>query len=239
MSEISQTADKALAILEDLASNGPATLQRLSDRLPLNRTVAQRLLVTLAARGFISRTDLGYAIAPRLRRLSQSAFPELRRATHDSISYLARETGATVLLQTLDGTSAIVVAERISAGSSELRARLEVGTRHDLLTTASGIAILAALEERDRARVLSAVGTGSHPEVDAAIALACETGIALFEKDAREGVFEIASPVRSGPGSAACISLIAPAALAAELKSHRALLVDASRTAEHTLGAAT
>ncbi|SJN11202.1 Glycerol operon regulatory protein [Leucobacter sp. 7(1)] len=238
MTEISKTADKALLVLADLARNGPATLQRLAERTRLNRTVAHRIVGALTARGFVTRTEQIYAVAARVRRLSDAVFPELRRAAHGPLDRLAAETGSTVLLQVLDGDSVIVVEERPPGTGLDLRARLEVGTKRELTECPSGAAVLAALNENARNRALSArdlEATGAEV-LREQLAQMLLTGTAGVVFDPQGGVCEAATPVQAGNHIAACVALLAPAAHAAELGAHLRLLVDTARSVERALG---
>ena len=97
MTEISKTADKALAILAELARSGPSSPQQLSQSLGINRTVAQRLLMTLLSRDFVARTGGEYSLSPHVRRLADSVLPELRATIRRIDEGLAATTGETVL----------------------------------------------------------------------------------------------------------------------------------------------
>nr|WP_237467535.1 MarR family transcriptional regulator [Leucobacter chromiireducens] len=204
-----------MLVLADLARSGPATLQRLAERTRLNRTVTHRVVGALAARGFVTRTEHSYAVAARVRRLSESVFPALRQAAQGPLDRLASETGATVLLQVLDGDTVVVLEERSPGTGLELRARLEVGTRRELSVCPSGTAILMALGKE-----LALTGDDTPGVVS----------------DLNGGVCEAAAPIRTGADSGACVALLAPAVRRAELREHLRSLGDAAHSVELALG---
>lgn len=233
MSEMSKTADNALAVLVELAESGASTPQKLAARLKMNRTVVQRLLVTLAARGFVTRLEGEYTLSPRVGRLAAAVQPGLRRAAAPHVAALSARTDETVVLQVLDGDSAVVVAEVVQPAGMALQARHTVGSRSPLARSASGLAILAALDERSAQRVLRSVG-----DEDGSLARRLDrvrqTGVATTSDELQEGVSGMAVALRHD-GVVGSIAVIAPTSRADGLEKHRQDLVRAADRIEHAL----
>lgn len=236
MSETSKTVDKALLILRDLAENGPATPQRLSVRLGVNRTVTQRLLTTLASRGFVSRAEGEYALASRVRSLSLGVFSDLRSAARFQMDRLRELTGETTVLQVLDGDVAIVISETVPQLGVAVTARHEVGARSRLTQTASGIAIIAALEPHEIERLLRA------SVIDAAdqerISQAQRAGVAISSNELQQGVSGIAAPIRHFD-TVASLALIAPTERGEKLESRVEALLQSTAAIQRLLAAKT
>ncbi|GAA1633755.1 IclR family transcriptional regulator [Georgenia ruanii] len=233
MSEISKTADKAIALLVELAEEGMATPQKLAARVKMNRTVVQRLLTTLVGRGFVTRVDGEYAVSPRLRRLAAAVQPELRRAAAPHAAALSAKTHETVVVQVLDGDTAVVIAEIVQPSSIALQARHTVGSRSPLTLSASGLAILAALDARDTERILR-----SADDEDGTLARRLEhirqTGVATTSDELQEGVSGIAVALRR-EGVVGSLAILAPTFRAGDLEKHQPHLIRAAARIERSL----
>src|ERR1700712_5259135 len=106
MAEISKTTDQALAVLLELSDHGPMTPAALARSLKMNRTVVHRLLTTLHQRGFVTRTEDGYAPGAILMRIAERVQPELRAAARAVLTELAESLEETIVLHVADGTDA-------------------------------------------------------------------------------------------------------------------------------------
>lgn len=234
MSEISKTADKAIALLVELADGGMATPQRLSVRVGMNRTVVQRLLTTLVRRGFVTRVDGEYGLSPRLHRLAAAVQPELRRAAGPHAAALSAKTGETVVVQVLDGDTAVVLAEFVQHAGAALQARHAVGSRSPVTRSASGLAILAALDERDVERALRSVDDDAAGALRERVGRIRDAGVAATSDELQEGVSGMAVAIRRD-GLVGSIAILAPTSRAEGLQEHRERLVKAADRIQRNL----
>src|SRR4030088_3232170 len=104
MPEISKTADQALTVLLAVSDHGPVTPSELSRLLAVNRTIVNRLVSTLHARGFLRRDGDGYTLGGVLLRMAGSVAADLRDAAWPVMRRLTDATRETVVLQVPDGT---------------------------------------------------------------------------------------------------------------------------------------
>lgn len=234
MSEFSKTADNAIAILVELGESGWTTPQKLAIRMSTNRTVVQRLLTTLLHRGFVIRQDGEYALSWRVRDLADAVQPRLQHAATTSMAALSERTRETVVLQVIDGDDAVVLREVVHASGIRLQARHEVGARSPLTQTASGWAILTALDEKQLGRVLR-----DQPDVSAwsaRLQQIRETGVAVTSDELQQGVSGIAASLRrSDGGPHASLAVIAPTSRMEELRRHTGSLLRAAKEIERAL----
>lgn len=218
MSEISKTADRALAILIELADAGSSTPQQMAKRMGMNRTVMQRLLTTLLARGFVTRAGGEYALDSRLRNLAAAVQPQLHHAAEQHCTALSAKTGETVVFHVLDDDAAIVLFEAVQVRRVSLQVRHDVGTRSSLTQSASGLAILGALDRAAVRRLLRAEPDAALAEKLAAVR---ETGYALTSDEFQEGVSGISVAVHRLGEVVGSIAILVPTSRVEDLEEYR------------------
>ena len=105
----SQTLARGLrALLTVLESNDGVTVQQLASELEVHRTIAYRLLRTLASFGFITcGSDGAYRPGARLATLADAYLPALREAALPVMRGLADRIGCTVSLLVVEGEEAV------------------------------------------------------------------------------------------------------------------------------------
>ncbi|GAA3882287.1 hypothetical protein GCM10022381_25710 [Leifsonia kafniensis] len=234
MTEISKTANKALALLTELAASGPSTPQEIARRLDINRTVTQRLLMTLYARDFVRREGGSYTISPRMRRMADAVLPQLRPLVGRLDAELAEATGETVVFKVVDGDTVIVLDEAVPSAVFDVRARHEVGTRSDITQSASGLAILSAMDDDELKRTLR--GTGEDlGVVGERIAEARRAGYAVTSGELQEGVTGIAAPVSGPDGVVGSVAVLIPTMRANNLTELHRLLMNTVTQMEYEL----
>jgi len=147
-----QVIDRALAILEVLADDGPAlTLAELAGRIRLPKSTVLRLLNVLQQHRLVARDSRSgnYRLGLKLMELGTSAASQLdfveRARPH--LNRLMATTGETVFLSVLDGTDALVV-DRVESART-IRVPLSAGGRAPAYCTANGKALLAFLPEAE------------------------------------------------------------------------------------------
>jgi IclR family KDG regulon transcriptional repressor len=218
MPETSKTADQALTVLLELTQSGPATPAELARRLEMNRTVVHRLLATLHARGFVTRTAAGYAPGAVLVSLAERVQPELRAAAASVMSELGRKIGETVVMHIADGDDAMVLQQYVATGHV-VRVEHEIGSRHPLTKGASGRALLAYLGDSAIDRVLRKAPNAE--AVRRQLDLVRQLGYALSHDELQEGVHGLAVPILDQPDHAlASLAIIAPTTRAAGISDY-------------------
>ncbi|WP_205471831.1 IclR family transcriptional regulator [Nocardioides sp. SYSU D00038] len=226
MSDGSQTLERGLAVLQELAQH-PAglTTSEAAAALGLHRSITHRLLVSLQRTGFAVRDDAGrYAVGPAARALADSARPRLRDVAEPVLHRLAVELDATVsLVEVADGAAVTtLVAEPPTDGP---RWSYRLGNRDPLDRGAGGLAALASHPPRpgepDRVAGVRAAGVvTTRAELNpGAIGVACplpgwdlpaavmvvtahEDTATRAEARLRRAAREVGSALGSTPGSA-------------------------------------
>ncbi|SFQ07791.1 IclR family transcriptional regulator [Tranquillimonas alkanivorans] len=198
--------DKGLDVLELLAEHENGLSQaEIAKALGRSPSELYRMLDTLVRRGYVRRSAtadrlmLGlklFALAtthPPMRRLLQAATEvttEVAEATLQSCHLTLYRDGAL-----------FVAVQADSPGRVGLSVRL--GAEVDLLTTGSGLAMLAFQTEARRARMLSARNVGSLPEAAAeAIQVAVALGHVMRPSSQTVGVTDLACPIIGRTGDA-------------------------------------
>lgn len=201
------TLDKAMALLLAMLPPSGATLSQLAERAGIAPSTARRLAGALLRQGLLSRTGPGqYAAGLRLAELARLADRQavLAGASRTLLRQLARRLATTVHLGVLDGDMVTYLVKEHGGGP---RLRTSEGHQLEAYCSAIGKVLLAALDERARARYLAAfpfVPLTRHTITDAAtlhaaLRLAAATGHATDRAEFEDGLYCLAVPVR-GPG---------------------------------------
>jgi DNA-binding IclR family transcriptional regulator len=140
----SQTLDRGLQVLEAVARSGdPLTVAEAAASVGLDRTVAHRLIATLAARGYLRRNSSGgYRLGPTCLALG-SATTDLRTVARPFLETLCTATGETVHLVVRSGRQVVFIDGIESARA--LRVASRTGRLLPAHATSVGKALLAAL----------------------------------------------------------------------------------------------
>jgi DNA-binding IclR family transcriptional regulator len=229
--EISLTGDQMLTVLETVAENGPISAAEVARICAINRTVAYRLLVTLAQRSYVRRSEAGYVVGPAVLNVAKAADPGLINVAKPFMEQLARETGETVVLHAIDGYEAVVIAQALG-GRHLVRVEHQPGSRHPLYLGASAKAILAFQPKKFADRVLRKL-----PNADDMLTL-LETirrnGFAISHDELQQGVHGIAAPLHGNntiiPAS---IAILVPAARQGTLQALVRPLLEAAKQIEN------
>lgn len=184
--EVSQTLDRGLQILLLLGSaegQSGLTVSQLSARLGVGRAVVYRLLTTLLARDFATRSPDGRVrLGAAVTRLSVAVRPVLAELARPVLAELADRTGATAHLTIADGQQALALVV-VEPTWTSLHVAYRVGSRHPLALGAAGRAILA--------------GRTGRPEV------------VPTEGELQQGAHGVAAPVLGVPGLEASVGVVA------------------------------
>jgi DNA-binding IclR family transcriptional regulator len=143
-----QSVDRALLVLEIVASLGQAGVTEIASELGVHKSTVSRLIAVLESRGYVQQISdrgkyrLGYAVA-RLARAG-SASLDLAKVSQDVCDELAAELGETVNLAILDIGRSVNIVEAFGPG--EITLRTWVGQSCPAHATSSGKVLLAGLD---------------------------------------------------------------------------------------------
>jgi len=152
-----QSVDRALLVMEILATLGQAGVTEIAAKLGVHKSTASRLISVLESRGFVEQVSergkyrLGFAIV-RLAR-STNARLDLVKQSQAACDALAADSGETTNVAILDGDRIINVAEAV--GTAGIALRTWVGQSCPAHATSSGKVLLAALPADELCRRLA------------------------------------------------------------------------------------
>jgi len=192
----SQTLDRGIrALVMVAAAPGGMTIQEVADRLAVHRTIAHRLLGTLADHHLISRgPDNRFRAGGGLIALAGGLASTLRDTAMPIMRELAEELESTVVLLVREGEEVVGIAVAAPTKSTYHLA-FRTGSRHPLGRGSAGICLLSALPPRP----------GERPEVTRARA----QGFAVSRGEVEPGAHGLAVLIRQGDSVPnACLNLI-------------------------------
>lgn len=205
----SQTLARGLTALERVASTPDGlTVQEIAEQIGVHRTVAYRLLSTLAQFRLIARHEDGrYRSAAGLAVLGSSFDRNLREMSVPTLRALAEELRTTVSLLVAEGEEQVSVAVVVPTEVS-YQLSFREGSRYPLDRGAAGVALLAARPPQPGERGL--------------VQETRERGWVMTHGEIEPNTYGLAVPVeRPLSAPATCINLI----------SHRLDVVERSRDA--------
>ncbi|WP_205315224.1 IclR family transcriptional regulator [Nonomuraea lactucae] len=216
-----QSVDRAISVLEILSQRGEAGVSEVAAEIDVHKSTAFRLLGALEARGLVEQAEdrgkyrLGFGII-RLAGGVSTQMDIIGRA-RPVCQRLAEEIGETVNVAVLRSAHAVNLDQ--VRGPSAVTAYNWVGQITPLHATSSGKALIAYLDERERARLLAGGLESFTPKtiVDAdalqlQLAETRETGYAFCLEELEEGLNAVAAPIRSYLGEVvAAVSASGPA----------------------------
>jgi DNA-binding IclR family transcriptional regulator len=244
----SQSLERGLAILELLDAPGPALgVREIARRLDLGPAIVQRLVNTLAARGYVEQAaeTRRYRIGPRALGLGAVLLREdaLMAGARVELERLAHEHGLNGFLGAVRGGRLTYLLAIQSPGPIAIRNAS--GSHAPFHSTAMGKAILAALSPDEAARLL---GDGPLPPVTprtvldrdalrAGLDAAAQRGWASVDGENLSGVVSVGVVVRDASGAAiAALSVAAPGSGAEAIHAIAAPLLPAARRLAAALG---
>ena len=192
----SQTLARGLSALQMVAdSPSGLTVQQLADRLGVHRTIAHRLLSTLAQFRLVAKGEDGrYRPAAGLAVLGASFDRNVRQLGLPTLRALADDLGTTVSLLVAEGDQQVAIAVIVPSHVAYQLAFHE-GSRYPLNRGAAGIALLASMPPRPGEREL--------------VSRARERGWVTTYGEIEPNTYGLAVPVhRRAPSPPTCINLI-------------------------------
>jgi DNA-binding IclR family transcriptional regulator len=200
-----QSVDRAVTILELLASHGEGGVTELAGHLGVHKSTAFRLVAALERRGLVEQVNgrgkyrLGTAIL-RLAGASTSRL-DLVQESRAVTKSLAQRTGETVNVAVLSDGAALYVDQ--VAGSSALQPHNWVGQRIPLHATSNGKVLLSALEPADVAREVPTLSVYTPSTIARHDVLLRELdevrgrGYAMAVDELEIGLSAVAAPIRN------------------------------------------
>jgi DNA-binding IclR family transcriptional regulator len=186
---IARAADILRLLAEEQNGLTPA---EIAERTSLARSTVQRIVKALSDEQFLIPASArgGVKLGPLLIQLGASAHIDVARQVLPMMQGLSRETGESVDLSVLKGTSAFFVDQVV--GSHRLTAVSSPGQLFPLHNTANGKALLASLSPQRRATLLEKCAA-SDPSLDIAavaaeIAAVREKGLAYDREEHTVGI---------------------------------------------------
>lgn len=191
-----QTLARGLrALLVVVEADEPMTAGQVAEALGTHRTIAYRLLQTLADFRMVhQRADGRYSAGAGLAALSAGYQAHLRETALPVMRDAADDLAATIALITAEGSEAVSVAIATPA-SATYHLTFRQGSRHPIDRGSAGYALLSLDPPSD-----------AEPE---AVTIARERGYASSKDEVEAGAYGVAVPLRV-PGLAvrACLNLI-------------------------------
>jgi DNA-binding IclR family transcriptional regulator len=192
----SQTLARGLSALQAVSSS-PAgmTAQQVADQVGVHRTIAYRLLSTLAQHRYVLKGDDGrYRPAAALAVLGASFDNNLRQLAVPTLRTLADDLGTTVSLLVAEGDQQVAIAVIVPT-LVFYQLSFHEGSRHPLERGAAGIALLASMPPRPGERDL--------------VPRTRTQGWVMTHGEIEPDTYGLAVPVRRRPPSPpTCINLI-------------------------------
>lgn len=158
-----QTLARGLEILKFVvASPTGATIAEVSEFAGVHRTIAYRVLETLAAQGFVNRGgDQRYRGAFGLLALAAGAHADLRQAAHEVLQRAADELGTTLAMLVVEGHGQLRHARAVLVSeprTSHMHLTFREGSTTALDEGAAGAALTAMLSGKPLAEAYTTFG---------------------------------------------------------------------------------
>jgi DNA-binding IclR family transcriptional regulator len=192
----SQTLARGLSALQAVASApSGVTATEVADFVGVHRTIAYRLLSTLAQARFITKGEDGkYRPAATLAVLGASFDNNVRQLSVPTLRLLADDLGTTVSLLVAEGDQQVAIAVIVPT-LVFYQLSFHEGSRYPLDRGSAGIALLSSMPPRPGERDL--------------VSQAREQGFVITHGEIEPDTYGLAVPVRRRPPSPpTCINLI-------------------------------
>ena len=210
-----QTLERAIGLLRILATAGAegSRLVDLQQATGLTKPTVHRILDSLKNEEFVEQVQESrrYRLGKELAVLGWSAgrtVYDLKELANEDMAAVAAKTGDTSYLAIRSGHETVCIDRQ--TGSYQVKAfTVEVGTRRPLGIGATGIALLASLEQEQAEKLLEAIAgqlalfpNASTRQIREAVAVARRNGYALSDGLMLKGVRGVAVTIRDGEGRA-------------------------------------
>lgn len=218
-----KSADRTLDVLEALSREGELSLSELALRLKIPKSSLHGILRTLEARGWAdsdpTRSLYRLGMSSLLIGMAYVNQDLVVARTSDGMDMLAHETGETIHLARLEGSSIVYLAKRESI--HPLRMYSSIGRRLPAYSTALGKALLSHLpDETVRTLLPDELATATphsiahHDDLIAELAQTRARGYSIDNEESELGLrcFSVALPFESPAAPKNAISCSVPIA---------------------------
>lgn len=212
----SQTVDRALLVLMAITGeNKPLSLDEVSERVQLHRSVVYRLIRSLENAGFVVRDPIlgGYTVGASLLSLSVlvSSRLDVRRLARPAMEQMVRGFGETVSLHIKSGDARVCV--EVVEGTHEVRRVIQVGETLPIFAGETGRILLAGMNEVELEHQLdSAERNGENrAELHRDVMLARQQGWIIGIGMRTPGVGSLSLPVFGSSGMIGALTTSGPA----------------------------
>lgn len=216
-----QSVDRALLVLEILATMGQAGVTEIAAELGVHKSTVSRLIAVLESRGYVEQATergkyrLGFTIA-RLARAGSGQL-DLVKLGQDVCDALAPDVGETTNLAILDDDRIVNIVETI--GPEQISLRTWVGQSCPAHATSSGKVLLAALDPADlHARLSASLESFTPntvvtlPDLERELAEVRDRGWASVVEELEIGLNAVSAPVHDADSNVvAALSVSGPA----------------------------
>ena len=203
------TLEKCVQILTLFADSPVLQVSEIAKKMGQPRSTAYRYVAALRANLLIEEASdgPGYRLGPKILELAATMSRRpLREVAKPYLERIGRETGETIILCGFRDHVGICL-EKVE-GHHALRVSYELGDTYPLHASATGKAIFAYLEPKERKRIIEAVGLDAFTEatITDPVILARELeearkiGYSESHGEAIEGTRGIAAPIFSFSG---------------------------------------
>lgn len=208
---MSQSALRAIRLLEYLAEHGPTGLLEIADNLELNKSTAHRFLASLVKSGYAEQDPKTKAYGLTLKVVALSAQildrMEMRDQIRPHLEELAASTSEAAHLAVLDNLE-IVYVDKVESGQAVSMAS-RIGGRGECHSTALGKILLAARPRSQWEQYVQEKGlrartgrTITDPDrFFAEMAQIADRGYAIDDVENEEGIRCVAAPIRDHTGA--------------------------------------
>lgn len=203
------TLEKCVQILTLFSDSPVLQVSEIAKKMGQPRSTAYRYVAALKATHLVQEAGdgPGYRLGPKILELATTMSRRpLREVAKPYLERIGRETGETIILCELRDYVGICL-EKVD-GHHALRVSYELGDTYPLHTSATGKAIFAHLEPKERKRIVKAVGLDAFTEATITNPVILERefeevrkiGYSESRGEAIEGTRGIAAPIFSFSG---------------------------------------
>jgi IclR family KDG regulon transcriptional repressor len=219
LSQSVRAVERALDILLCFSRDDPIrSLTQIAEHVRMSKSTVHRLLATLESKRFIDRDKITglYRLGFRLVEMASLVDKNLQQWAQPYLQHLSAETGETVDMSVLDGTSVIYL--QVIDSPQRVKIAAAVGQRLPAFCTASGRAIIAYLPDEQAGKI---IGEGLVKYTDSTpVAIADvyedlrrtrEQGFSISEQEYEKDINAVAAPILDTDGHPiAAIAVVGP-----------------------------